>query len=235
MNGKDTVRIGSQIESSKGFKIYQDISHLERSYAILVLNYADIEGRLIWFELKGNAIRLVGRGHMDKMDDFWLQAQRHLHNYLASATALRDHMRRLSNAETDNEFKAKYRQKIEVIAKSPLASVVHDLRSYVQHNDVTPVGAIMSTKSGNANETYISLTCSELLNWSRWKKSSRDYLLGAGKSLRLRDVLGPYQTMIAELSDWFLSELCRIHRQELDEFIGLHVQLLRLLPKGVRQ
>jgi hypothetical protein len=234
MNGKDIVEIGSQIESSKGFKVYQDISHLERSYAILALNYADLEGRLIWFEFKDNAIRLVSRDRTDKMDDFWLQTQRHLHNYLASATALRDHMRRLSNAETDSEFKATYRQKTEVIAKSPLTSVVHDLRSYVQHNDVTPVGAIISGKSGNATETYISLTCTELLSWNRWKKPSRDYLLGASKSLRLRDVIGPYQTMIAELSNWFLSELCKIHRQELDEFIGLHVQLQRLLPRQAR-
>jgi hypothetical protein len=234
MEGKDSVRIRSQIESSKGFKVFQDISHLERSYDILVLNFADVEGRLVWFALKDNAFKLAGRERTDKMDDFWLYTQRHLHNYLASATALRDHMRRLSIAETDSEFKTMYCQKTAAIAKSPLTSVVHDLRSYVQHNDVTPMGAVISTKLGKATETFISLNCAELLSWRRWSKQSRDYLLGAGDSLRLRDVLNPYQTMIADLSNWFLSELCRIHRQELDEFIGLHVQLQRLLPKQTR-
>jgi hypothetical protein len=234
MDGKDSVRIRNQIESSRGFKVYQDISHLERSYEILVLNFADLEGRLIWFALKDNAFKLVGRGRMHKMDDFWLQTQRHLHNYLASATALRDHMRRLSNAETDSEFKAMYRQKTAAIAKSPLTRVVHDLRSYVQHNDVTPIGSVISTKSSKATETFISLNCAELLSWRNWKKPSRDYLLGAGEDLRLRDILRPYQAMIAELSNWVLSQLCRIHRQELDEFISLHVQLERMLPKRTR-
>jgi len=232
MNGREALRIARQIESSKGIKVYRQTANLTRSYQIMCMNFDDLAKLLAWFSVPTNAIPVFNVDHPERMNNFWLLASRHLHNYLASVQTLIDHMRRFIGKETHVEFKKQYELRLKDLTKSPLSSLIPDLRSYFLHNDIPPIGCVLSAKKGGDTETYISLDCAELLKWDRWKPSSRDYLTKAGSSLKILDVLRQYQSMTSDFFTWFHTELLRTYKAELDELSELNKRLGALSPRN---
>ena len=225
LNGREYLRTANQIESCKGVTIFRQAANLKRSYDIMCLNFDELEKLLAWFSVPNNAFRIMAADHPERMYDFMLHADRHLHNYVASVQTLIDHMRRFITKEPHSEFRSQYESRKRILTNSALSTLIPDLRSYFVHYDVPPIGSVLAAGPGEESETYLALDCAKLLEWEKWKPQSRDYLMKADSPLRILDVLRQYQFMIVDFFIWFHSEMLRTYKEELDELSELNKKL----------
>ena len=112
---------------------------------------------------------------------FWAEFDQRLHNQLAGAVSLVDHVRRLLDYyEADiPAFVAEYKVRNANITEMNETAFVRDLRNYLLHYGVAPV--IQSLSLGPVSDAAatghsVKLSSTRLLEWGGWKVRSRNYL-----------------------------------------------------------
>jgi len=134
--------------------------------------------------------------------------QRYLHNYVTSAVSLA----LITSRHYKNTFKTRnqildYDNRINIINSNPLKSFVKDLRIYTQKYRLPQI--VTTTKfidqKDKKFETFVNLDSDKLIEFSKWAKSSKEYIR-ANKKIIVRDALEEYNDMICEFTDWFLNE-----------------------------
>jgi len=227
----EIVELTKRIDGSRGYALYDEISHLQRSFDILSQNYAELETILKNLSQEKAALALY-KGPRAKTNFLWLQIHRVLQNYLAAVNALMDHLNRFMQKEKHVEFKSEYETRFKVIRKSTTGMFVKDLRDYFLHYDVGPVCVVVTWEGVDGpSKASIDFDCQGLLKWQGWTSPSRTYLKelrDIRKPLVILDLLGKYQQSIKELDAWILPELQRVYQQELKEYSDAAKEFARL-------
>jgi len=150
------------------------------------------------------------------------EISRLLHNFLASASTLVDHTRKMitvSYASAPDVQKA-YNAEKQVLVDSPLQHFVKDLRNYTVHQQL-PVTGINTqfTKESSSDRFTVSaeayLDSGQLKGWQNWTTLSQQYLATAPAQISVRTVVEDYYALVNRLYTWLQTCLKRYHQDAL--------------------
>jgi hypothetical protein len=221
---------GRRIAEHPGYREYLDLDALGRSISsvfvpnrdevLSLLEAASTDWRLA-FELVQNDREPTVREY------FHALLTRHLHNYLAGAMSLRDHVRRVMRGRTGpiaDEFE---RRKQEALEKNPELSFGFGLRNYTSHRKLPVFPHTLSWTNVNQPdqkiESEVELDTAELLQGEMWSAADRAYLKGLGDAVTIRPVIKRHAELVLELNSWLLNELANAHANALAEVNELFV------------
>jgi hypothetical protein len=228
------------IPAHPGYQEHLKLQALERSIADVFIPNRDLllsllEGASTRWELAFELIQNVRTPLV--RDRFYSMLTRYLHNYLASAASLRDHVRYLMDGREGPITEEFERRKREVL-KHPEVPFVFDLRNFALHRKVPFFAHTLSmtnvNKPDQKMESEVQLNVVELLEWEGWSSAAEAYLrgLGEGEAVSLRPVMRLHADLVLGLNVWLLRELGEANAGSLDEVNELVVAGNAILAGG---
>ena len=139
--------------------------------------------------------------------DSLLMAQ--LHNWVAGAHTVVDHMRNMMNDEAlvRPEHLARYQAKVDVLSATPIAKLVKGMRNYILHRELPGVA-----HSINLGTLAIQIS----LDWKgmsegKWPRVVRDFMDARLPIVRLLPLVEEYETLVKEFHYWFVLDYNQEH------------------------
>jgi hypothetical protein len=211
-----------------GYKEKQLCDGLARTvYAVVVPNRDDLLALLdraasdanLAVELFQNVRRPVVRTRFEGA------VMRALHNYVASASALVEHTRRIMRERSGPIVDEFERKKRDVIAH-PEVPFIHNLRNYVLHHSLPFIGheVRLQPQSGVLATSEIQLSVRQLTAWDGWSTPARRFVESQGEVLVLRPVIAIHAELTVELNLWLYEQLAAANEPALSEVNRLVVE-----------
>lgn len=231
-------RAERRIFDHPGYKEYRELEALERSVSgVLIPNLKELLSLLdaaatneeLAIELIQNVREPVVR------ERFHAATTQRLHNYLASAQSLIDHVRRLMRGRVGPIVEEFERRKAEVL-ENPEVPFVVDLRNFTLHRTLPFFAHRLSMTKVNtpeqAMESEVELAVGQLLEWDNWSKPSRKYLESQGETVVLRTVIKKHGELVISLNGWLHNELSGANDSALEEVNRLVVEANAIFTGG---
>jgi hypothetical protein len=238
--GRELREIEREIEASEGYRIYNRMNLLEKSYFIFDSNYLNLIHVLEEFEQPVVFLKLWEEKTRNRFDLFINDVIRLFHNYLAGATTLLEHIHTLRDGlyeETD--FSEEYRARWDgQFGEASLPRFVEDLLIYMLHKGLPFALAELNfgrIGSGMEVNSAIRLDVSKLGEWEHWSEKGREYLDTLDEKAKLDDIIGEYTAIVADFYRWFVLRQSELHQEALEELEELedkrrdHQQKMRRL------
>ena len=223
---EDPLEILRRIEASGGERVARHLRNLQVTGRIFKMNTQELSAGLTAFRQPPLAFQLWAADNHKLFDEYYGEAIRHFHNFLASAGTLADHVKafivRLHSGQT---FEAEYRSKVsELFGSSDLAAFVQDLRNYMLHKKIPPTTARLcfEARSG-AIKSAVYLNIAALSGW-KWSQRSRGFMATITADIDLLEVVKPYEDLVNDFYSWLHERLQRLHDSELTELEDLYQQ-----------
>lgn len=228
------------IAAHPGYQEYVKLQALERSIADVFIPNRDLllsllEGATTKWELAFELIQNVRASAV--RDRFYSMLTRYLHNYLASAASLRDHVRYLMGGRGGPISEEFERRKVEVL-QHPEVPFVFDLRNFALHRKLPFFAHTLSmtnvNKPDQKMESEVQLNVAELLEWDGWSPTAGRYLreLGKDEAVSVRPVMRLHAELVLGLNVWLHQELGEANASALDEVNELVVSGNAILTGG---
>ena len=219
----DLEEANRRITEHPAYREYLEIRALERSIVgVLVPNLRELVGLLDAAATNPDlAMELIQNVREPTVRErFHAQLTQRLHNYLASAQSLVDHVRRLVRGRQDPFLQQFERRKAELLA-NPEVPFMINLRNYMLHRTLPGFAHTLSVTEVNTPnqrmESEVELGVAELLEWDGWTAPARKFLKAQGEVLRLRPVVKTHGKLLFELNTWIHDELAKANDPQLDE------------------
>lgn len=196
-----------------GYREYVELQALELSItAVFIPNLRELLALLEAASTNEElAIELIQNVHEPTVrDQFHAQMTQRLHNYLAGAHNLRDHVRRLMRDRT-GPIAEEFERRKAALLQNPEVAFMADLRNYTLHRKLPFFAHTLSMTKVNTPErvmeSEVQLNVAELLEGDRWTAPSRDYLKSQGDAVALRPVVHKHGELVFHLNTWLHNEL----------------------------
>ena len=190
-------------------------------------------------ELERHLTRFVGAGvHVhDLPDDFDIEANRLLHNYLAGLATLRDVQRAIHHKlwperfapDSDTDQRTKWEvevwdKKVKKLFADDGISFLTNLRNFSMHYSIPPLTLTTRLHSHTGGpvlmENVVALRRDELLKYTRWNGPARRFISAHDGDIEFLSVVATYSTRVREFYGWFWQQVEDEVRSSLDEFLG---------------
>lgn len=163
------------------------------------------------------AMELVQNGHAPTVrDEFNAQLDQRLHNAVASALTLIDHMRRVVAGYEGSEFSSEFSRRNDAIKLDPRAEFIRGLRNYVTHYS----GAVPYSHSVSfGQESFqarVLINAQALLHWSGWSANARALLANPGEGVDLGELVRWYRDETLSLGAWLFAQFDGLHGGEVE-------------------
>lgn len=192
-----------EIHETQTSRARADFSGLARSYRVLLGNDHELLSLLERYEQPPAALELWDRND-EAFEQFLDEVDRLLHNYLASATSLVDHTRRVRRKHGEAVGLEKtYDEKMREVFPEGVHSFVQDLRNYTLHRRLPVVRGHLGGESTTSVTASVNLLKSDLLAWPKWEEPARAYLGSAPDKIGLKDVIRQYTAAANTFTTWF--------------------------------
>lgn len=164
-----------KIQNSKGYKLDSAAYQLEISFIIMVVNFTELKKLL-----ENVPTFSVEQKKRNESRKFQIYALRLFANYLASATAFRDHMRcfiKRIYGSTEKAFDGQYQEKIsKKFKENTLSQFIEDIRNFQQHYKSLPI-CILSRVRNRSLYSRIVLSKEVLLKSDyKWRKGKKFWM-----------------------------------------------------------
>lgn len=160
------------------------------------------------------------------LDDYMREISRLLHNFVASAMSLIDHTRNIYRKlyEEENLFPEYQEQVDRKFVNSPIIQFVICLRQFAQHYRVPSISVDMKLVPDVSYEKKVNLSKSDLLEFTGWKKTAKEFLEDQGEKINLKEVIDLYHDEILSFYKWFFEKAQNIHKGDLQAVNSLKEQ-----------
>ena len=212
------------LRGSKGRKPKDELAtnQTDTIYLLHDANYRELKRAASGLSSEDDAstIRLLElwseRGELYRLLD---EVNRLLHNFLASARTLVDHMRvHIRTSHGGTRFEGQYQEEVEKrFIGTPVTKFVHCLRNYNLHYRIPLVDASMNVSFESAGRVKemrhsIYLRLDVLRDWDGWDRISTQYLSQAD-TLPIETLADDDMGLITPFFEWFRANDLRVHRR----------------------
>ena len=205
----------------EGARLHSELGGVARTYRVFVGNDREFQALFAHYDNNVQArLELWDTHNRDGFDAFLDEVDRLLHNYLAAATSLRDHTRRLwrQDPPPDMALTAEYDERVKrTFADSPLANFVQRLRNYMTHSKLPVAQGKFTWEQGSGESSTVALSKAALLEWDDWNVAARAFLDEADDDIDLSDVLRDYTALVHDFNQWFGRAFVEGHLPAFDE------------------
>ena len=140
-----------------------------------------------------------------KLEIFQIEFLRCLHNYLASAHSIREHIKRFSGKINPN-FKKECKIKWEKMSNNKAFNFFQQLRAFFHHRKIPFSSAtfkIDNFSKDTIQSNKLNLEIKDLLNWkennkTKWSKSSLDFINSFDKTMDIKEPLKIHHDLLVE-------------------------------------
>jgi hypothetical protein len=152
-------------------------------------------------------------------DKFRATLDQKLHNYLAGAFTLVDHVRRIVESRNDEPVEKMLAAKPALLA-NPEVSFMQDLRNFTLHRTLPVTSSRVNVTAPNqaemTMESFIELSIPSLLEWKKWTSTSKAFLAAQGDAVNLRPVVAKHGELILTFNTVFFNDLEAANATHLD-------------------
>ena len=142
-----------------------------------------------------------------------------LHNYLASAFTLVDHVRRIVEVRDDEPVQKMLAAKPALLTNAEIP-FMQDLRNFTLHRTLPVVGNRLHVTEPNqpnmTMETFIEFGVPPLLEWEKWSNASKKFLHAQGEAVNLRPVVARHGELILRFNTIFFNNLELANAEHLE-------------------
>lgn len=160
----------------------------------------------------------------DATEGFWQELDQRLHNQLAGAASLVDHVRRLTDyyAEDAPELVKEFARRNDEVFAMDEAAFLRRLRNYLLHYGVPPIVQTQSLSmiEGGMTGHSIKLSAAYLLRWDGWSGQAKDYLakFADRDGPVIAKVVVDYGNAMSQLYFWLFGQRAEIMRTPPERF-----------------
>jgi hypothetical protein len=149
-----------------------------------------------------------------------LEISRLLHNYVAAATSLVEHLDRIhSKLFAKREFPEYRPEKKRRMTDEPLVRFIRELRNIALHQGDSSVSFHASTeRHGRTIKREVSLSKSYLEGVRRWQGPAGTYLEKARPSIGLRTLVEDYGRHVRQFCEWYRGRVLEIWGAEYTRY-----------------
>lgn len=207
-------RLEAELKAHPGTKADQMAKDVERAFVTwhqrsrelhAVLHYGETDEDM-QTELMQNVRPPVAREQYMRALDSALNA------YLGAMGTLIDVARRISK-KLPESFQSGYAERSQTVRDIEGVVVLRDLRNYMLHYSSAPWRADGNI-TADGMTTRISLDSATLAEWNGWKADSRKYLAD-NQTVRLIEIVVPYEAAMTSLFAWFGEEFYKIKQSDI--------------------
>jgi hypothetical protein len=222
-----------RVFDSPGWKIRAQVATLNRTYEAFVGNHAELTSHLNAHKEPRAIIELWDIRHRDRLDSYLGEVDRLLQNFLASASSLRDHQRRL-RGKAGEAGREEYDDRVQRIF-GVAGRFVFDLRNFTLHRRLPVTRGQVRGIPGEILESYVVLARSALLKWDGWSATGRDLLASVEDDVRLDLLVEDYFRRATAFHKWFEWVVLSANREALEESNRLIDEYNAYLPPHLRE
>ena len=189
--------------NSQGKEVYFDMKALYSTLHMVNKNYALLlrkrdefieQGAEYWFE-------------KTRMDEFFREYLRLLHNYAASVHTLTHHTYTFFDRYEDEApgLHSEYSDELKSRNLGVKVNLLKQIRHYTQKNWEPPLSATLSPAIGENGEEILELYLDrdEMLDWDGWDADVRPFLESFDEKIIITDLAKEYQKEVNDFYDWF--------------------------------
>jgi hypothetical protein len=140
---------------------------------------------------------------------------RHLYNYLSSLATLVDYSIRLTAKYEEEKDLGEFTAKKVALIDSGRNSFMGDLRNYIVHFGVPPLGWNIRLKNVGFNECTYRLGTAKLLEWDGWKQKSKTFIKSCGEFVDLKEAIVEHGKQIDEVFLLLLHQFPKLHSKDV--------------------
>ncbi|CAA9459965.1 MAG: hypothetical protein AVDCRST_MAG37-3615 [uncultured Rubrobacteraceae bacterium] len=232
--GTELRQLDDQIESSQGYRFYNRMNLLEKSYFIFDVNRLNLEHSLDEFEQPMMFLKLWEEKNRDRFNLFINDIIRLFHNYVAGTRTMLDHVHALQNdvfrgIDFSDEYRARWDQQF---GGSSLPQFVEDLVTYLLYKGIPfALAELGFGRLGSDVEvdSALRLDTNKLGEWDGWSEKGREYLDTLDNKVRLGNIVKEHAAEAAAFYQWFVARQSELHQEAAEELEELQSKRQHLL------
>ncbi len=199
---------------SNGWQAINRIGILNENYHTLILNYSELMNEIARVQLAHEPFLLLFNNQ---------NLNRYIFNFLASTSALIDSCRNVMGFYKDTTIYKIYKEKVqEQFSNNSITVFIKDLRNYQMHYKIAFL--CLSKEEKVSFETY------ELKQYSKWTKSSKEFMEKQGDFIILKPLFEVYFKILEPFYMEIYSMLLKYHKQDFKETIELAAKINMPIP-----
>jgi hypothetical protein len=145
----------------------------------------------------------MAMGNKPALQAEWDEANRLLHNFLASAKSIVEMDRNIIRASLGQELINTYEAESKLrFAEDPLCQFVQQLRNYCLHVANPIVGSQVSGKGNDFETAFLHLVKQSVMSWTGWNAPARSFLKDCAAHIRLQPIIKSYCEKTDEFRKW---------------------------------
>lgn len=221
MQGKKYRDLIDAYRATRWFQVYILKHTIEVSFNTFRRNFAELDQLL----QKHSTLdpRFHGVLNREKLQTDFMEIIRLLHNYCASVMSLVDHTRRVAREILPADKLSVHQTEINVRFKqNSIHCFLQDLRNYLLHHSNAPIAYVVRYEQIEGPSAGIELPKKSLLEWTGWKKSSRDFILQHDGGIVLDSVVSKYTSNVEEFLQWLDDYIECVCKSDFDELWQKH-------------
>ena len=220
-------RVRAEVAHHPGQRARLEWDRLQRMSDVAVRNFRELLAILEAPERDPDlALELIQNVRPpDVRAEYFGQLDQRLHNYLASAGALIDHVRRHVEGYKGTPFAREYARRKGVVTAAPVSDFMKRLRNYLLHYRLLFLAHNVSVKgtelAPGTVDVRVEVSTETLLQWDGWHGQSRSYLRQAGEAVDIRAALLEYGRLLDDLYQWMFQQFQQLHGSEIKDLNDL--------------
>jgi len=230
--GKKIIELINKVETLEGTKIIHMTQALAVSQYTLNKNYEELKNSITTYE---NDLSIWDMGRRRNLEAFLVEFSRLFHNYLSSIFSLIEHTRTFLNNLNNPQLRQEYYEKLENLKINECVKFLKDLRTYVQHCNLSIVSAEFTLKRKNndiknplEHKQNLVIGKKELLKWGGWSFKSKNYIDKLENNVDLDIITIEYQKLITEFYQWFYNIIGELYSDKIKEVLEIEKEIMKL-------
>lgn len=214
----------NEIKQSNGERIFREILNMQASLRLVRRNYQELVRTIEALQQEKATLTLHDITKRDALEEAFEVILTRLHNFLAAAFSLVDHMRRhREHLYADHEFNTEIGAELQGrILSRPQHKVAQGLRNYCLHVSLPPIASrvVIGREQLEAplqfKESVFHLPTHSLLSWDGWTTEARAELSRMPNGLVILPFATEYFQQVEDFYTWLWGRQAEVHRKQLD-------------------
>lgn len=225
-------KLQEEIRMSVGYKAMMQLELLSLNFHVFDANYRQWNSYIASLNDPRVFMQLWDYKSRTESDLVLAEITRLLLNFLGSATSLVAATRNSVPVwYSGTEFAQEYQAMVDKISSADDAKFIEGLRNYAQHDRLPFVKEGYDINMQDKSIAMHFVLDRDVLLQGEWKKKGKEFLLGSGKEIEIKNIIDDYYSKILELHQWIFTSIQEINSQEIHVTSKKQEELRELLKE----
>jgi hypothetical protein len=219
---RDLLEQKDQLRDLEGWRVLKSLQDLRRSIDVFEGNARELLELMGEYRKNHGTPATFDLTRPESFDRYLDETQRLLHNYLAAAESIRNHVLRVQRNHVpevrQDADTAEFVRRYEEVFQDELGQVGRELRHLFLKDLIPQTDAYLAWGADPADrKADIRLVRSALLAERNWNKKARAYIDNAGDDILVNEFVVDHRQRIVDFYEWFRGAVLRRNQAAIAE------------------